>query len=254
MMNHLGKGLVATHRGRRIEVGTPDLFVSLGIALPADAAERVRAFASDAKTAMIVHCEGAWGLLAAADVVRPTAADTVKVLRGLGISHLAVLSGDSHQTVDAIARRTGVDERHGQLLPEDKVRVIAELETKYGSVAMIGDGVNDAPALARATVGIAMGGIGSDAAMESADVVLMADDLTSLPYAVRLAKRANRVVIQNLVIATGVMLLLVTWTFIGTMTPLGQLKLPIAVSGHEGSTVVVILNGLRLLVGRRQQA
>ena len=99
-----------------------------------------------------------------------------------------------------------------------------------------------------------MGGIGSDAAMESADVVLMADDLTSLPYAVRLAKRANGVVIQNLVIATGVMLFLVVWVFVGTMTPLGQLKLPVAVSGHEGSTVVVILNGLRLLAGRRAKS
>ena len=252
--NHLGKGLVASHGGRTIQVGTPDLFVSLGIALPAGIVERVRAFAEDAKTAMVVHSDGAWGLIAAADIVRPNAADAVKTLRSLGISHLAVLSGDSAQTVDAIARRTGVDERHGQLLPEDKVRVIGELEGKYGSVAMIGDGVNDAPALARANVGIAMGGIGSDAAMESADVVLMADDLSSLPYAVRLAKRANRVVIQNLVIATGVMLFLVAWTLVGTMTPLGQLKLPIAVSGHEGSTVVVILNGLRLLAGRREHA
>ncbi|MBK7367660.1 MAG: cadmium-translocating P-type ATPase [Candidatus Eisenbacteria bacterium] len=252
--NHLGKGLVASHGGRTIQVGTPDLFVSLGIALPSGIVERVRAFSEDAKTAMVVHSDGVWGLIAAADVVRPNASETVKTLRSLGISHLAVLSGDSAQTVDAIARRTGVDERHGQLLPEDKVRVIGELEAKYGSVAMIGDGVNDAPALARASVGIAMGGIGSDAAMESADVVLMADDLSSLPYAVQLAKRANRVVIQNLVIATGVMLFLVVWTLVGTMTPLGQLKLPIAVSGHEGSTVVVILNGLRLLAGRRAHA
>jgi Cd2+/Zn2+-exporting ATPase len=230
------------------------LFESLGVPAPPEALERVKAFAGEAKTAMIVRRGGAWGVIAAADQVRPTAADTVRVLRTLGITRTAVLSGDNEHTVDAIARRTGVDEQHGRLLPEDKVRVIAELEKTHGAVAMIGDGVNDAPALARASVGIAMGGIGSDAAMESADVVLMADDLTALPYALRLAQRANRVVIQNLVIATGVMLALVTWVFAGQYLPMGPLKLPVAVSGHEGSTVLVILNGLRLLAGRRTRA
>ena len=107
--NHLGKGLVASHGGRTIQVGTPDLFVSLGIALPSGIVERVRAFSEDAKTAMVVHSDGVWGLIAAADVVRPNASETVKTLRSLGISHLAVLSGDSAQTVDAIARRTGVE-------------------------------------------------------------------------------------------------------------------------------------------------
>ena len=116
---------------------------------------------------------------------------------------MVLLSGDSAHTVEAIARSTAVDDHHGALLPEEKVNVVGELERRHGAVAMVGDGVNDAPALARATVGIAMGGIGSDAAMESADVVLMADDLTALPFAVRLSQHARRVVIQNVTIATG---------------------------------------------------
>jgi len=200
---------------------------------------------------MIVHTGQAWAVIAAADRVRPGAAAVVRDLRAAGVRRVALLSGDSEPTVRAIGAQTGVDELHGKLLPEDKVRVIGELEARHGATAMIGDGVNDAPALARASVGIAMGGIGSDAAMESADVVLMGDDLGALPYAVRLAQRARRVVVQNVVIATGVMAVLVAWVFLGQYTPLGALRLPVAVSGHEGSTVVVILNGLRLLGGRR---
>ena len=251
LTNHLGKGLVASSEGRDIEVGTPDLFESLGHPAPAQAAELVKRFAAEAKTPMIVHYNGAWAVIAAADRVRPGAAGVIRELRAAGVKNLALLSGDSENTVRAIGALTGVDELHGKLLPEDTVRVIGELEQRCGATAMIGDGVNDAPALARASIGIAMGGIGSDAAMESADVVLMGDDLGALPYAVRLAQRSRRVVTQNLVIATGVMAVLVTWVFLGQYTPLGALKLPMAVSGHEGSTVVVILNGLRLLGGRR---
>lgn len=251
LTNHLGKGLVAISGGERIEVGTPDLFVSLGVTPPEAAIEHARRLAGDAKTAMIVRRGAAWGVIAAADRVRASARATVQALRAAGVERTALLSGDNLKTVQAIGTETGVDELHGQLLPEDKVRVIGELEQKYGKSAMIGDGVNDAPALARASVGIAMGGIGSDAAMESADVVLMGDDLAALPYAIRLAQQARRVVVQNLVIATGVMVLLVTWVFVGAATPLGALKLPVAVSGHEGSTVIVILNGLRLLRGKR---
>ena len=204
-----------------------------------------------AKTAMLVRCGQEWGVIAAADEIRPAAATTVAALKRQGVRSVVLLSGDSEPTVAAVARRAGVDEHRGALLPEDKVQVVGELERRYGAVAMVGDGVNDAPALARATVGVAMGGVGSDAAMESADVVLMGDDLTALPYALGLARRARRIVIQNVTIASGVMLALVALVFVGHLTPLGALKLPVAVSGHEGSTVVVILNGLRLLAGKR---
>jgi Cd2+/Zn2+-exporting ATPase len=255
LTSHLGKGLVATVNGETVEVGTPELFASLGAPPPA-ALARIEALRRQAKTAMLVRwgSDGSaksWGVIAAADQVRPAAAETVAALRREGVRSVALLSGDSLHTVEAIAARTGVDVHRGDLLPEDKVTVIGEMEKQHGAVAMVGDGVNDAPALARATVGIAMGGIGSDAAMESADVVLMSDDLSALPFALRLARRARVTVAQNVTIAVGVMLVLVTWVFLGQHTPFGALRLPIAVSGHEGSTVVVILNGLRLLGMRR---
>jgi Cd2+/Zn2+-exporting ATPase len=251
LASHLGKGLVAQIEGGTVEVGTAELFAELGVAVPPAGVEQIQRLTREARTAMLVRHGERWGVIAAADDLRPIAAETVAALKKEGIRSVVLLSGDNPRTVEAIARRTAVDEHHGALLPEDKVNVIGQLEARHGAVAMVGDGVNDAPALARASVGIAMGGIGSDAAMESADVVLMADDLTALPYAVRLCRRARHTVIQNVAIASGVMVLLVVWVFLGHHTPFGDLRLPVAVSGHEGSTVVVILNGLRLLAQRR---
>src|SRR5262249_10230821 len=158
------------------------------------------------------------------------AAAAVRAVRAAGVQHTALLSGDSSSTVRAIGAQTGIDELHGELLPEDKVRVIGELERRHGPAAMVGAGVNDPPARGGATVGIAWGGIGGAAAMESADVVVRGDALAALPYALALAQRARRVVIQNLVIACGVMAVLVAWVFLGTHTPFGALKLPVAVS------------------------
>ena len=201
---------------------------------------------------VIARADGTFlGLLALADTPRPAIRELFARLASLGIRRTVMLTGDNEQVAKAVAASVGITDVRAGLLPEDKLKVIDELMRDRQMVAMVGDGVNDAPALARASVGIAMGGIGSDAAMESADIVLMGDDLGALPYAIGLAQRARTVVIQNLVIATGVMLLQVTWVFAGQYTPLGALKLPVAVSGHEGSTVVVILNGLRLLRGRR---
>jgi Cd2+/Zn2+-exporting ATPase len=248
---HLGKGLVAQAGGATIEIGTPALFAHLGVVVPRAALEAIERLDREANTTMLVRRGAGWGVIAAADELRPSAPAVVRELKRHGVAATVLISGDHAHTVEAIARRAGVDRHHGQLLPEDKVRVVGEVEKEVGPVAMVGDGVNDAPALARATVGVAMGGIGSDAAMESADVVLMSDDLQALPYAVRLCRQARRVVIQNVAIATGVMLVLVTLVFVGHLTPLGALRLPVAVSGHEGSTVVVILNGLRLLAVRR---
>jgi Cd2+/Zn2+-exporting ATPase len=245
LTSHLGKGLVGRVDGASIEVGTPELFASLGIAVPAEALEQVQRLSREARTSMLVRRGASWGVIAAADQVRPEAPAVVRELKRLGVRRVVMLSGDRPDTVAALAAQAGVDEAHGALLPEDKVNLLARIEQTEGPVAMVGDGVNDAPALARASVGVAMGGIGSDAAMESADVVLMSDDLSALPFALRLARHARTVVIQNVAVASGVMLVLVGLVFFG------NLRLPVAVTGHEGSTVVVILNGLRLLGERR---
>ena len=152
-----GKGLVARTGGETIEIGTPELFTSEGVTPPAAALERIEALRREAKTAMLVRRGTAWGVIAAADQLRPSAAQTVADLRRNGIRATVLISGDNSNTVEAIAREVKVDEYYGSLLPEDKVHVIGELEKRHGAVAMVGDGVNDAPALARATVGVAMG-------------------------------------------------------------------------------------------------
>jgi Cd2+/Zn2+-exporting ATPase len=195
---------------------------------------------------MLVNADGSWlGLLGVADTLRPDAERIVSELKALGIEHVVMLTGDNERVAAAIAARAGVDEFHADLLPQDKVRILKVLREKYGPTAMVGDGVNDAPALATADVGIAMGGAGTDVALETADVVLMADGLAHLPHAIGLARQARRTVFQNLAFALSVIILLVSAAF-GARLPL-----PLGVVGHEGSTVIVVLNGLRLLGYRR---
>ena len=181
------------------------------------------------------------GLLAVADQVRPTAPSLLKNLRQLGISATVMLTGDNDATAQTVAQSVGVDAVYASLLPEDKVTAIQHLQQKYRTVAMVGDGINDAPALAQASVGIAMGGAGSDVALETADIVLMADRLEKLEQAIRIGKRSQHIIRQNMAIAlTSIALLMVANFF-------GELTLPAGVLGHEGSTLLVTLNGLRLL-------
>jgi Cd2+/Zn2+-exporting ATPase len=184
------------------------------------------------------------GVIAVADVLRPSAPQVVERLHRLGIRRVVMLTGDNERVARAVARQAGVDEFHADLLPQDKVAIIKRLRTADGRpchVAMVGDGVNDAPALASASLGIAMGAAGTDVALETADVVLMSDDLRQIAYAIALSRQTRRVVIQNLIFAITVIAVLVA-------VALGlQLPLPLGVVGHEGSTVIVVLNGLRLL-------
>jgi Cd2+/Zn2+-exporting ATPase len=183
------------------------------------------------------------GVIAIADVLRPSAPQVVEQLHRLGIRRVVMLTGDNERVARAVARQAGVDEFHADLLPQDKVALIKRLREAGGRprhVAMVGDGVNDAPALASASLGIAMGAAGTDVALETADVVLMSDDLRQIAYAIALSRQARQVII-NLIFAIAVIAILV-----GAALSF-QLPLPLGVVGHEGSTVIVVLNGLRLL-------
>jgi Zn2+/Cd2+-exporting ATPase len=181
------------------------------------------------------------GIIAIADVVRSNAAAMVQNLRQAGIEHVIMLTGDHHLVAQAIAQQVGIKTFYADLMPEDKLRLVKELTEKYGAVAMVGDGVNDAPALATAQLGIAMGAAGSDVALESADIVLMGDDLSHLPYIFNLSRKTRQTLAINLTFALSMIVLMIGGIF------LFSLPLPLAVLGHEGGTVLVSLNGLRLL-------
>lgn len=181
------------------------------------------------------------GIIAVADTIRPEAQQTVTALKRIGVKKVILLTGDNERTANQIAQALGIDQVYANLLPEDKVEQIKKLQQRYGTVAMIGDGINDAPALAQASVGIAMGAAGSDIAMETADIVLMTDRLEKLTTAIQLGQRSQRVIKQNIVFALSFIVLLLIANFTS------QISLPLGVIGHEGSTVLVTLSGLRLL-------
>jgi Cd2+/Zn2+-exporting ATPase len=183
------------------------------------------------------------GFLALADAVRPTSASTLQGLREAGVEHLVLLTGDNSGTAQAVGRQVGLTEIQAELLPEDKVKAVEALVAKYGQVAMIGDGVNDAPAMARATLGIAMGAMGSDAAIETADIALMNDDLTRLPWLIQHSRRTLAVIRQNITFALAVKAVFVV------LTLMGHASLWSAIAADMGASLLVIFNGLRLLRG-----
>ncbi len=250
-----GRGVHARIGGLEVWIGSDRLYREHGEEIAPDLLEAKARLESEGKSALILHRElerlgsvgvheqtGGWlGLIGVMDTVREQAAGTVATLRAMGIERTVMLTGDNPHVAGTVAAQAGIDEYHANMLPEDKVRLIGELQAKYGAVMMIGDGVNDAPALANASVGVAMGAAGSDLALESAHCVLMSDDLRKVPYALALSRRALRTVVVNLVFSGAVILLLVASAF------LFDLPLPLGILGHEGSTVIVCANGLRLL-------
>jgi Cd2+/Zn2+-exporting ATPase len=235
-----GLGASARLNGDLLYVG------KLSAEMKADA--RIAAFSTNGEMlAQIRRNDSPIGVIMLADTPRPNAAGVIESLHAMGVRPCVMLTGDRAAVADPIARALGIDEVRAELMPQDKLRIIGELQERYGPMAMIGDGVNDAPALATAAVGIAMGGAGTDVAIETADVALMADDLRKLPDAIALARFSRKIIRQNLFIALGVIALL------APSAALGFTYLGVAVLFHEGSTVVVVLNSMRLLLFKPRQ-
>ena len=237
------RGVRSMVDGKPVEIGSLKLWE--GREVPGEVRQAVETLQAKGQSIMAVRHGARWlGVLGISDRPRGGVKEVLERLRGMGIRPLVMLTGDNRGVGDAIGQEVGVDEVKADLLPEDKVTAIRSLISNHGQVAMVGDGVNDAPALANATVGVAMGGAGTAAALETADVALMGDDLAKLPFAVGLSRAARGVIRQNLYIALGVIVLLIL------ATTTGYFGIGPAVFVHEGSTLVVLANALRLLAYR----
>lgn len=236
-----GQGVEAKWNNRKISVGNLKMFESQLEHWDKQIQDQAATLRNEGKTVVFVAVDHIpVGLISLADQVRPEAKKTLEQLKKAGIKKIAMLTGDNQGVAEAIAKQLGIDEVYANLLPEQKLEVIQKMK-ESGTVAMIGDGVNDAPALATSHIGIAMGAAGTDVALETADIVLMGDDLSKLPYLLLLSRKAKKVVWQNIFFSLSVIIMLLFGVF------LIDLPLTIGVIGHEGSTLLVVLNGLRLL-------
>ncbi len=237
-----GMGVKALYDAYSVFIGNLKLMEDTGIITDASNVNKMETLLNEGQTVMLVAFKNELiGLISVMDVPRSTAASTLKKLKEIGIKYMVMLTGDHQNVGDAIAKQIGLTESKGNLMPEDKVTEIKKLLSKYKKIAMVGDGVNDAPAMALSTVSVAMGAAGSDVALETADVALMSDKIENLPFLIGLSRQSKRTIKQNIFISLGVVVLLVPVTILG-LTNIG-----VAVAFHEGSTVVVVLNALRLL-------
>jgi Cd2+/Zn2+-exporting ATPase len=237
-----GSGMRAEYQDQSVWIGSTRALDQSTLQVDPNFFRQAESLAEQGKTTMAI-CMGdqLLGLLAVSDTIRPKVKTAISKLSDLGIAHSVMLTGDNQQAAEHIAKQVGVDEVRAELMPEDKVAAVQALVDLYQETGMVGDGVNDAPALAQATVGIALGGASTDIALETADVVLMADDLTKLPFSVGLGRATRRLILQNLVIALGVI------AFLMVVALFGLAGLGTTVIIHEGSTLLVALNALRLL-------
>jgi Cd2+/Zn2+-exporting ATPase len=243
-----GKGVRAMVNGRMLHIGNRRYFPEFESINLGEASQFVKGLQNEGKTSVLVaQMDGQdqlamiLGVIAFADVLRADAAEVVQSLKEKGVEHVVMLTGDNKTVAHHIAEEVGVDDVYAELMPEDKVQVVNEVREKYGPVAMVGDGVNDAPALATADIGIAMGAAGTDVALETADIVLMSDDLHNIPYVIGLSRKTRQTLVINLAFALFMIVLMLAAIF------WRDLPLPAAVIGHEGGTVLVSLNGMRML-------
>ena len=238
----VGKAAFVENPKITVGAGLDDSFAGKSITYSQNLIPDAQQLEAEGKTVVWVSYAGEiLGIIAIADTPRLNAAATIKRLKDLGVEQIVMLTGDNKRTAQSVAQQLAIDEVYAELLPEDKVSVIRRLQRQYQTVAMVGDGINDAPALAQASVGIAMGVAGSDVALETADIVLMADRLEKLEQAIILGRRSQRIVKQNITFALSFIVLLLVANFVGNIT------MPLGVIGHEGSTVLVTLSGLRML-------
>ncbi|WP_093796381.1 heavy metal translocating P-type ATPase [Sporomusa acidovorans] len=236
-----GRGAQGTVNGQTVFIGNPRLLCERKVSLAA-AAEQIERLQGEGKTVMVAGTgEKLLGLIAVADEMRHNSAAAVASLKTAGIRHTIMLTGDNAATAKAMAARVGVDGYRAELLPEDKVSAVQELLDQYGKVAMVGDGINDAPALAVSTIGIAMGSAGTDTALETADIALMADDLSKLNFAIRLSKKTLSIIRQNIGFSLFIKTVAVLAVFPGWLT------LWLAILADMGATILVTLNSLRLI-------
>jgi Cd2+/Zn2+-exporting ATPase len=243
----LGKGIKAALGNDKVYIGNLELYEALDDKKPSkNIVEEVKALEAEGNTTMLIRRNDDYvGIIALMDTPRAEAKSTLVQLKKIGIKRMVMLTGDNQKVADAVAKEIGLTDAWGSLLPEEKVDAIKKLQEQESKVAMVGDGVNDAPAMANSTVGIAMGAAGSDVALETADIALMGDKLETLPFAIGLSRKAKGIIKQNLWISLGVVALLIPATI------LGLASIGIAVLIHEGSTLVVVFNALRLLAYKK---
>jgi len=243
-----GRGIRAEYAGNTIHIGNKELFAEKNTEIAAEILNKVEALEKSGNTTMLVQRDQQYvGIITLMDVARTDAKKTLQQLKGSGIRKMIMLTGDNQQVAEAIAGQIGITFAMGNLLPGQKVEAIEKLRSSEKKIAMVGDGVNDAPAMAKSTVGIAMGAAGSDVALETADIALMADQLSTLPFAIGLSRKAHEIIRQNVIISLGMVCILVPLTITG-IAHMGP-----AVIGHEGSTIVVVFNALRLLIYKQEK-